>query len=81
MLNFFRLILGLAVPFFVDPWVAKVGTGWVFGMMAFFAIFAFSLTGLLAWKGEWIRQYSFPSLRKSGDGTQLIVNEQSNISA
>lgn len=75
VLNFFRLILGLMVPFFIDKWKAKVGPGWVFGMMAFFTIFAFSLTGLLAWKGHIIRQYSFADLKKSEDGTQLIDND------
>ncbi|KAF7594751.1 hypothetical protein BBP40_008458 [Aspergillus hancockii] len=28
ILNLFRLILGLAVPFLIDPWEARVGPGW-----------------------------------------------------
>lgn len=75
VLNFFRLILGIAIPFFIDPWEARVGPGWVFGMMAFFSLFAFSLMGLLAWRGEAIRQYSIPSLRKSEDGTKLVQGD------
>ena len=31
-LNFYRLILGLTVPFYITPWVASVGVGWTFGM-------------------------------------------------
>ncbi|KAL1965537.1 hypothetical protein VTN77DRAFT_5620 [Rasamsonia byssochlamydoides] len=66
--NLFPLILGIAIPFFIDPWEARVRPGWVFGMMAFFTLFAFSLTGLLAWEGEIIRRNSIPSLRRSEDG-------------
>ena len=80
-LNFFRLILGLGVPFFIEPWLERLGPGWVFAMMAFFTLFAFSLTGLLAWKGEVIRQYSLTSLGKSEAGTQLIVLEESESNA
>ena len=75
ILNCFRLILGLVIPFFIDGWLARVGPGWAFGMMAFFTIFAFSLIGLLAWKGEFIRQYSLPGLERSEDGRELIVDE------
>ena len=55
IMSFYRLILGLFVPFFIDGWEARVGAGWVFGMMAFFAVFAFSFTAILAWKGATIR--------------------------
>lgn len=37
IMSFYRLILGLFVPFFIDGWEARVGAGCVFGMMAFFA--------------------------------------------
>lgn len=75
VLNFFRLIMGIAIPFSIDPWETRVGPGWVFGMMAFFSLFAFSLMGLLALRGEAIRQYSIPSLRKSEDGTTLVQSD------
>lgn len=75
-LNFFRLILGLVVPFFINPRLARVGPGWVFGMMSFFTLVAFSLTGLLAWKGELIRSYSLPGLGRTEDGTRLIVKNE-----
>lgn len=49
IMSFYRLILGLFVPFFIDGWKTRVGAGWVFGMMAFFAvcaIFVYSDIGL-----------------------------------
>ncbi|KAA8646338.1 uncharacterized protein ATNIH1004_007765 [Aspergillus tanneri] len=76
ILNFFRLSLGLTVPFFIKHWEEAVGLGWVFGMMAFLALFAFSLMGLLAWKGALIRQYSVAHLRKSEDGMRLIAQRE-----
>lgn len=42
-MNFYRLILGLSLSFFLDPWASAVGIQWEFGMMAFFTIFAFLL--------------------------------------
>ncbi|KAJ5758563.1 hypothetical protein N7520_005719 [Penicillium odoratum] len=72
ILNFCRLALGVVIPFFIDQWEITVGIAWVFGMMALFSIFAFSLAGLLAWKGEKIRSYSFATLQKSEGGVQLV---------
>ncbi len=59
ILNCERLILGLVVPFFITPWSARVGPGWVFGTMAFLSLVAFGLIFLLAWKGPSIRRLSF----------------------
>ena len=67
----FRLTLGLVIPFYVDPWEAKVGIGWVFGMAAFFSIFGSSLPLLLIWKGERIRQFSFGSVRSDEEGSRM----------
>ena len=72
VLNFERLLLGLLVPFFLDAWQEKVGIGWVFGMMSFFSIFAFALTGLLAWKGPTLRQYTFVEFQRSEEGVRVI---------
>ena len=72
VMNCARVALGLVIPFFIEKWEASVGLGWVFGMMAFFSLIAFSFAGVLAWKGETIRRYSFASLQKSEDGVQLI---------
>lgn len=67
----FRLSLGLAVPFFVDPWEAKVGVGWVFGMAAFFSILGSCLIALLVWKGEKIRKWSFKSVASDEGGARV----------
>jgi Major Facilitator Superfamily len=64
VLNFYRLVLGLLVPFFILPWEARVGAGWVFGMMAFFAVFAFGFMAVLAWRGPAIRRLSFERFRR-----------------
>lgn len=37
-LNFYRLILGLTVPFYISPWVAAVGVGRTFGMSTYGSI-------------------------------------------
>lgn len=72
IMNFYRVILGLLVPFFINPWEASVGPGWVFGMMAFFTILVFSFVAILVWKGPSIRKYSFASLRHSDEGATVI---------
>lgn len=59
----YRLTLGLVIPFFIDQWIAAVGgPGWVFGMAAFFSIFAFGFVALLMWKGHDLRQITFGHL-------------------
>ena len=72
VLNFYRLLLGLLVPFFLAKWEAQVGPGWVFGMMAFFSIFAFLILAILAFRGETIRKYSLRSLQNSEDGAKIF---------
>jgi len=59
-MGFYRLIFGLAVPFFVSPWSTKVGVGWVFGMAALFTIFMALMVLVLMWKGHLIRRWSLP---------------------
>lgn len=71
ILNFFRLLLGLLIPFFLADWEAKVDPGWVFGMMAFFSVLAFSILAILAFRGETIRKYSIQKFRKSEDGVNV----------
>ena len=73
VLNFYRFVLGIIIPFFINEWEAAVfGPGWVFGMMAFFTLLGFAATIVLAWKGPAIRKLSFASLRASEDGVDLI---------
>lgn len=77
VLNFYRLILGTIVPFFVNQWEAAVGgAGWVFGMMAFFSLLGFAATGVLAWNGPAIRRLSFASLRASEEGVDLDIKDR-----
>jgi hypothetical protein len=71
VLNFYRLVLGLLVPFFIVPWEERVGPGWVFGMMSFFTIFAFSFMGVLMWKGPMLRKMGFSRFRNSEEGVNL----------
>ena len=70
-LNFYRLALGIVIPFFIDPWEAAVSVGWVFGMQAFFTLLACCLIAVLMWKGPAIRQYSMARYRSSEDGVKL----------
>ncbi|KAK5111947.1 hypothetical protein LTR85_011694 [Meristemomyces frigidus] len=75
-LNFYRLILGLTVTFYINPWAAKVGPGWTFGMMAFFSLIGFSFTLILAWKGQVIRQWSAAKYQLSEDGDALFAERR-----
>lgn len=69
----YRLTLGLAIPFFVDPWITAVGgPGWVFGMAGFFNICGFLLILLLMWKGHRLRQFSFSRLAVDEEGVKVF---------
>jgi len=58
-MNMYRLPGFLLHLGFHLPWEAAVGAGWVFGMAAFFDIFAaILLIALLAWKGHLLRRLS-----------------------
>ena len=70
-LNFYRLPLGLIVPFFITPWSARVGPGWVFGMMAFFTLFVALVISSLAFWGHEIRGCTFKRLQRSEEGEIL----------
>lgn len=68
----YRLTLGLVVPFFKDQWIDSVGSGWVFGMMAFFSLFAFSLVIVLMVYGHVLRQIH-PGIRaKDEEGVKVM---------
>ena len=71
LMTFYRLIFGLLIPFFITGWEAKVGVGWVFGMMAIFSIMAFGFALILMWKGQALRSLSFKSLGISEAGKSL----------
>ncbi|PYH40710.1 polyamine transporter [Aspergillus saccharolyticus JOP 1030-1] len=67
----YRIVYGLTISFYIDPWVAAVGVGWVYGMMAFFAVVSFLCVGLLMWKGDVIRGWQIASVASSEEGVQL----------
>ena len=71
-LNCYRLILGLAVPFFLFPWAEKVGVQWVFGTMAFLSIAAFAALGMLMLFGSSIRKLDFVHEKGQEDGLKLV---------
>ncbi|EXJ70576.1 uncharacterized protein A1O5_06646 [Cladophialophora psammophila CBS 110553] len=59
VVNFYRLILGLTVPFYVEDWEKAVhGPGWVFGMMALFTVAYTPLLLVLVLRGSSIRRLS-----------------------
>lgn len=68
----YRIVFGLTISFYIDPWVGAVGVGWVYGMMAFFAVFSFGFVGLLMWKGHVVRRWQFARLGRSEEGVKLV---------
>ena len=68
----YRIVFGLTISFYINPWVAAVGVGWVYGMMAFFAVFSFCFVILLMWKGHIIRQWQLSSVGSSEDGDKVV---------
>ncbi|KAL9089904.1 MAG: hypothetical protein Q9159_002261 [Coniocarpon cinnabarinum] len=57
-MNVWRLAFALAIPFFLQPWEAAVGLGWVFGISAFISVFAFGLMLSLMVVGRKLRLWS-----------------------
>ncbi|OCL10283.1 MFS general substrate transporter [Glonium stellatum] len=72
VISLYRLAFGLSIPFFISGWVDTVGLGWVYGMMALFALFCFGFVILLIWKGHEIRSLSAKSLNMSEDGEKIV---------
>ncbi len=70
-MNMYRLGFSIALGFFIFPWRAAVGAGWVFGMAAFFEIFVGILVGLLAWRGQALRRISPRGLLVTEDGEKV----------
>lgn len=73
-MNMYRLGFSIALGFFVFPWVAAVGAGWLFGMAAFFNIFAALLIVLLAWRGQRFRRLTPKGLLATEDGEKVDVS-------
>lgn len=77
IMGVYRLSLGLAVPFFVDQWIAAVhGPGWVFGMAAFFSLLAFSLVVILMFKGHDLRHIRSAKLASDQEGVVIIKTDE-----
>lgn len=77
IMGVYRLSLGLAVPFFIDPWIKAVhGPGWVFGMTAFFSLFAFSLIVILMFKGHDLRHIRSVRLASDEEGVFIVKTEE-----
>jgi hypothetical protein len=82
ILNFYRMVFGLTVPFFITKWSTSVGgLGWVFGMMAFFSLLAFSLIGALMVKGPVIRKYLVGNFASTEEGTEIDQKHTDRIDA
>lgn len=76
VLNSMRLFLGLSINFYINPWVEAVGIGWVYGMMAFFSIFAFMFLVLLMAAGHRIRLLSPFYAADSEEGSAVLARDE-----
>ena len=74
IMNVYRLALGLALPFFIEAWSDAVGDGWVFGMAAFFSLFAALLVALLAWKGRTLRRFTIGGIVSTEEGENTCLD-------
>ena len=52
IMNVCRLALGLALPFFIGAWLRAVGSSGLFGMAAFFSLFAAMFRRLTGLEGQ-----------------------------
>ena len=57
IIGVYRLALGLSLEFYFQPWSARVGIGWLFGMAAFLSLFVLLVMVGLAWQGRWLRRF------------------------
>jgi hypothetical protein len=81
VMNLWRLTFGLAIPFFIDPWIKAVGVQWVFGSMAFFSILVFLLIVVVMVKGHTLRGATLGHLAADEEGTALEVNSDASEKA
>ena len=79
ILNFYRLLLGLLVPFFVDPWEQRVTVGWMFGMMAFFSLACSAILVVFMWYGPAIRNLSAKMSRGKEEGLALKKESAADV--
>lgn len=72
VLNSMRLFLGLSINFYCNPWIARVDIGWMYGMMAFFCVFAFCFLVLLMIWGHQIREHTPFHTVQSEEGEHVL---------
>jgi hypothetical protein len=73
-MHLYRLAFGLSIPFYINAWVATLGVGWTYGMMAFFCIAVSFLVVLLMLKGHVIRGWSLLA-STSEEGCHVVKDE------
>ncbi len=81
VLNSMRLFLGISINFYMTPWVNRVGVGWVYGMMAFFSIFAFGCLTIVMFLGHRLREMSPFHTSASEEGEAVLTKEAVGLEA
>jgi hypothetical protein len=71
-LNSMRLFFGLTINFYINPWIAAMGVGWTYGLMAFLCVGSFGFLVVLLFKGHAIRQASPFQTSSSEEGQQVL---------
>jgi len=79
VLNSMRLFLGLSINFYISLWIDAVGIGWVYGMMAFFTVFAFCFLILLMLYGSRIRAIHLGHTSDSEAGTAVLAQREVHV--
>ena len=79
VLDSMRLFLGLTINFYINPWITAVGIGWVYGMMAFFSVFAFLFLVLLMCFGHKIREISPFHTSRSEEGEVVLAKGEDHV--
>jgi hypothetical protein len=79
VMNFYRVALGIAVPFFIIPWFETLNTSWTFGMMAFFTLIADCFVIVLLIWGPKIREFSLIRRHNSEEGLRVIEKSTSEV--
>jgi MFS family permease len=72
VMTFYRLAWGVAIPFFVEKWIEKVGIEWVYGTAAFITIGSWAFIQVLLWKGDELRNLSLVKSMMSSEGGQTL---------
>ena len=81
VLNSMRLFLGLSINFYIADWIAAVGVGWVYGMMAFFSVFAYGFLVVLMIWGREIRRVRPFGIGESEEGEGVLVQSREDRGA